>query len=237
MNNKIYTIGYAGKTIELFIECLKINKIDCVIDVRSSPFSKTFPSFNKDKLKESLKKEEILYAHFGAEFGARRNEEEAYSSSCSLTGEKSIQVNFERVYSTELFQKGVERLNNALNQGYNVCLMCSEKHPLDCHRFWMIAYYFHQLNQGYSIINIVDENINQSFEDVINEVNIINEKNKFEKANGTTDMVFLFEEDLPTPLWVKSWKNFFNSNEPEISKKQYLMNVKIGYKKGDNEND
>ena len=56
MEHTLYTIGYAAKDIDSFIACLKEHGITCLVDVRSSPFSKTFPGFDKPHLKEFLKK-------------------------------------------------------------------------------------------------------------------------------------------------------------------------------------
>jgi len=38
--NSIYTIVYSGFKIDDFISAIKTNNISCVIDVRSSPYSK-----------------------------------------------------------------------------------------------------------------------------------------------------------------------------------------------------
>ena len=44
---KIYTIGHSNKAIEDFVNKLTENKVDTVVDVRSIPFSKYNPQFNR----------------------------------------------------------------------------------------------------------------------------------------------------------------------------------------------
>ena len=179
MNDTIYTIGYGGKDIDTFVKCLKKNGVDCIVDVRSYPFSKTFPMFDKARLEQTLKKENILYAHFGKEFGARRIEKEAYLLSYNLKGELKEQVSFNEVYKLSAFNKGVERTLSAIKQGYKVCFMCSEKHPVDCHRFWMVAFFFQYKLLKFNVVNIISENNNETFEDVLEQVDLEKEQAKF----------------------------------------------------------
>ena len=236
MEHKLYTIGYATKEIETFVSLLKQNNITCLIDVRSSPFSKTFSDYDKPKLKEKLKSEGILYAHFGEEFGARRIENDAYSISYNLKGEKKEQVDFSKVYSLPAFQKGVKRVFKALEQGYRICFMCSEKYPVDCHRFWMVAYYFATLSMQFEIINIISEEETQSFNDVLKEVDLLKEKASFYKQHDE-ELNPCSLVNIPVPSWVQYWDDFFSSNEHEDNKKQKFSNIRIGYAKGGEEND
>lgn len=235
MNKTLYTIGYAGKQIDEFIKLLKIHGITCLIDVRTSPFSKTFSEYDKNRLKETLKANNILYAHFGEEFGARRVEQEAYTLSYNLKGEQFEQVDFSKVENLPSFRKGVDRIFNAVEQGFKICFMCSEKHPIDCHRFWLVAYYFATLSDYFDIINIISENETQTFMDVINEVDLASEKKKFYKEHNELQSVSLIQLDIPK--WVQYWDKFFSNNESDVRKKWVYSNNRIGYKKGFDEND
>ena len=74
----LYTVGHSVHTIDNFIDILRINEINAVADVRSSPFSKFTPQFNRDSLEKSLLNHGIHYVFLGAELGARRDEFESY---------------------------------------------------------------------------------------------------------------------------------------------------------------
>jgi uncharacterized protein (DUF488 family) len=146
----IYTIGHSTQSIEDFYELLLHYNIDCIIDIRSSPYSQHAPQFNRENLKDFLSRKNILYAHFGDEFGARRTD-----CLCPVikTGKEVEQVNFEIGITTPLFKKGVERIDKALIQKRKIALMCSEANPLDCHRFSFISRYFH--DNGYEVHHIL----------------------------------------------------------------------------------
>ncbi|WP_297273548.1 DUF488 domain-containing protein [uncultured Bacteroides sp.] len=152
--DKIYTVGHSIQSIDEFYEMLYNYGINCIIDVRSIPFSQRVPQFNKEVLKQFLNRCGIIYAHFGTEFGARRTD-------CLIhiikDGIDIQQVNFEKGTTTFDFQRGIQRLNNALSQGRTICLMCTESNPLDCHRFSFISRYLYDNN--YDVAHIVRDKL------------------------------------------------------------------------------
>ena len=50
----IYTIGHSTHSIENFIKLLKSRGITAIADVRSSPYSRFQPQFNRELLTKSL---------------------------------------------------------------------------------------------------------------------------------------------------------------------------------------
>lgn len=132
MEKTVFTVGHSNHTLEYFLKILQLHRINCIIDVRSVPYSRIVPQFNKDLLVSSLKINNIVYAHFAKEFGARHTK-------LSLLDENG-KVDFDKIRASDEFKQGVVRLENALRIGYRVALMCSEANPFDCHRFSMISY-------------------------------------------------------------------------------------------------
>ena len=130
---KLYTVGHSSHTQEAFLQLLQENDVDSIVDVRSVPASKFAPQFNQDALESFLRHHGMTYYFFGHEFGARRTD--AFNS--------DGQVDFELAVNTNLFQQGVERLRPLLSNRH-VALMCSEANPLECHRFALVARYFHE---------------------------------------------------------------------------------------------
>ena len=57
-----YTIGYEGLGIKRFIQILKENKIQTLVDVRYNPFSMNL-DFRKKKLTEHLEQNGMAYFH------------------------------------------------------------------------------------------------------------------------------------------------------------------------------
>ena len=140
--NRIFTLGHSNGTQEELLSLLRLADINCVIDVRSVPASAYTPQFNKDPLSRFLKKNGVVYMHFGEEFGARRHD--AYVNG---------QVNFEKAVQTPAFQRGVDRIRHGIEKGYRIAFMCSEANPLSCHRFAMVSRYFH--DNGFDIQHIL----------------------------------------------------------------------------------
>ncbi len=149
----VFSIGHSTRKIDYFISLLNKFGINCVIDVRSSPYSRIAPQYNKFSLSSVLKEYKIICLHFGKEFGARHTKS-------SLLDEDG-KVDFDKVRETTEFKHGVQRLKNGLDRGYKIALMCSEANPFDCHRFTMISYQLvkegmhvnHILQNGKSVDN------------------------------------------------------------------------------------
>lgn len=137
MINTIYTIGYTGFTIDKFIEKLKKEKINAVIDVRSTPYSRYYTDFNKENLYNVLKKNKIYYKNYAKEFGARQNDLKYYPNGY---------LDFELFSKSESFLSGINKLQNAMKRNYKFVLMCSEKNPIMCHRAILVSRAFYKLN-------------------------------------------------------------------------------------------
>ncbi len=127
----LFTIGHSTHQIDFFLKRLKEHHIDCLIDVRSHPFSNIAPQFNKPLLYKTLQTNKISYAHMPDEFGARRTEKAFLNH--------DGKVDFEKVREGDAFKRGVERIKNGLSKGFNIALMCAEADPFICHRFSMIS--------------------------------------------------------------------------------------------------
>lgn len=142
---KVYTIGHSNQSLDDFYEMLQCKGITCIIDVRSMPYSKYTSQFNKENISSYLRRKGVLYAHFGIEFGARRDdcliERTVIKNKHQV---HQLQVDFLEGMKTTNFLHGVERLSKALSCGYTVSLMCSEANPLECHRFSFLSRYLYE---------------------------------------------------------------------------------------------
>lgn len=129
MHNTIFTVGHSTHEIGKFIGLLKMHDITAICDVRSSPYSRFNPQYNRESLKASLLKNGIKYAFLGKEFGARSDDPTCYQNG---------KVQYDRLAKTELFQRGLERLQKGARD-YNIALVCAEKDPIECHRTILVA--------------------------------------------------------------------------------------------------
>ena len=127
----IYTIGHSSHDNIYFLQLLKKYNIDCIVDIRSVPFSKYVPHFNKNVIKKFLTFHRIQYIYMADEFGAIREDKNLFSPKGYL--------DFDVIKHTKVFKDGIKRLNVGIDKGYTISLMCAEKDPLNCHRSIMIA--------------------------------------------------------------------------------------------------
>ncbi len=146
MANAVYTIGHSTHSIDEFLGLLKQHGIDVIADVRSAPYSRFNPQFNKDALSKSLRDIGIKYVFLGEELGARSSD-----SSCYKDG----QVQFGALANTELFKSGIERIRLGVERDYKMALMCAEKDPLDCHRTVLVARNLER--EGFNITHILSD--------------------------------------------------------------------------------
>lgn len=143
----IYTIGHSTHPPEYFLELLQTHQIDSIVDVRSVPASKFNPQYNQKPLSALLRQHGIRYLHFPKEFGARQTDPEVLDE----TGT----VDFQKVRQSDAFQEGIRRLENGLERGYRIALLCSEAEPFDCHRFVMVSAHLTQM--GYAVSHILKD--------------------------------------------------------------------------------
>lgn len=126
----IYTIGYGGRSIEIFIELLHKYEIDFLIDIRSQPYSRISPQFSKGMLEKNLKQHHIRYVFMGDTLGGRPKDD-----TCYVDG----RVDYSKVREKEFYQQGIDRLHIVWEKQISVVLMCAETKPQDCHRSKLIG--------------------------------------------------------------------------------------------------
>lgn len=125
----VYTVGHSTHPLDTFLGLLKQHGASAIADVRSSPFSRFNPQFNKDALECALKANGIKYVFLGRELGARSDDPACYENG---------RVQYGRLAKTELFESGLSRVMRGA-QTHRIALMCAEKEPLDCHRTLLVA--------------------------------------------------------------------------------------------------
>ena len=132
-----------------FILSLLKADINAVVDVRSSPYSKVFPDFNKDKIYITLKRNHIFYIPMSDQLGARPNNNAVYTNN---------QVDFIKMFESSSFLEGCSRIKEGL-ANYTVCLMCSERDPITCHRAILVSYSIKRLYPQVDIFHILPNKI------------------------------------------------------------------------------
>jgi hypothetical protein len=127
---RLFSVGHSNQELPQLIAPLRRAGVTAVADVRSVPYSRRLPQFNKAELESALRESGMTYFFLGEQLGGRPRSRDLYGA--------DGRVDYERVRATARFRSGLERLLNELDQ-HVIAMLCSEEDPLDCHRGLMIT--------------------------------------------------------------------------------------------------
>ncbi len=116
----IFSICPGNESLSGFIERLKKWNIECLVDLRSQPYSEYVPHFNRESLSSSVQRENIDYLYFGDKLGGRP------------TG------GFEKFHASAAFKENIDLLLRQIGKKSSA-LMCSEFDISKCHRRFIIV--------------------------------------------------------------------------------------------------
>lgn len=122
----IFTIGHSNYSIDKFLDMLKFFSINCVVDIRGTPYSKYNVQYNKEAIEQKLTSSGYVYIYMAKEFAVQRENRSLYT--------KDGYADFEKVVEDEDFLKGIERLKIGCAKGYRIALMGAMQDPINCHR-------------------------------------------------------------------------------------------------------
>jgi uncharacterized protein (DUF488 family) len=126
---RVWTIGHSAHSWERFITLVRNAGITAVADVRTSPYSRFSPHFNRDEVRDELRRDGISYVFLGKELGGRPTGQRFYCEGVA---------DYEKMAHTEDFKKGLERVIEGAKK-FKIALMCSEQDPMDCHRCLLVG--------------------------------------------------------------------------------------------------
>jgi uncharacterized protein (DUF488 family) len=126
----LFSIGHSNITAAQFTAMLRAaGGVDAIADVRSLPVSRFCPWFSQKNLAPLLAGENIGYLFFGETLGGRPSDPAFYCDGIA---------DYEAMAKAPSFKAGIDRVL-AEAARHHLCLMCSEREPLDCHRCLLVA--------------------------------------------------------------------------------------------------
>jgi len=125
----IYTIGHSTHAVEEFLEMLKTNGIEGVVDVRTIPKSRHNPQFSSDALEQSLRASGLGYVHMGGLGGLRRTKKDSVNQGWKNASFRG----FADYMQTKEFEEGLMALIELAGKR-KTAIMCAEAVPWRCHR-------------------------------------------------------------------------------------------------------
>jgi uncharacterized protein (DUF488 family) len=140
---RVLTIGHSNHSFDDFARLLQQHGVTALADVRSAPFSRFVPQYNRNALQDGLTERGIRYVFLGRELGARTDDR-----TCYVDG----RVQYSRLAKTTAFEAGIDRVMKGA-RGERIAIMCAEKDPLDCHRTLLVAQAL--VNHGVAVDHIL----------------------------------------------------------------------------------
>ena len=125
----VLTIGHSNHAVADFLALLRQHAVSAVADVRSAPYSRFNPQFNRETLRRALTDADIAYVYLGRELGGRSDDPACY---------RDGRICYDRVAETQNFKDGLRRLETGMAE-HRIALMCAEKEPLHCHRTLLVS--------------------------------------------------------------------------------------------------
>jgi uncharacterized protein (DUF488 family) len=150
MTRTVYTVGHSNGTAEHLLELLREYGVEAVVDVRSQPYSRYNPQFNREEIAAFLKSSSVEYVFLGRELGARSDDPSCY---------REGRAQYSLIAKSALFASGIQRLLAGMER-FRVAIMCAEKDPIGCHRTILISRHLHEM--GIDVRHILE---NGSLED------------------------------------------------------------------------
>jgi len=137
---KLYTIGHSNHNIEKFVSLLDENGIALLVDVRTAPYSRYNPQFNKENLQHVLSEHWIEYAYAGKFLGGRPSDPTCYKDhKLPEDGADYLHmVDYPEVMKHSWFIKGIDHLLD-MSDERTTAIMCSEEDPAECHRHHLVS--------------------------------------------------------------------------------------------------
>jgi uncharacterized protein (DUF488 family) len=139
---ELYTIGHSNHPVDKFIQLLVEHRVMHLVDVRSIPYSRFHPQFNKTALPQVLLEHSIAYTWAGEALGGRPKDPSCYKQGKlpSKPGEYLHEVSYPDVMQRPWFVEGIQCLLETASQQVT-CILCAEKDAARCHRHHLIARY------------------------------------------------------------------------------------------------
>ncbi len=172
----IWTLGHSNHPVEVVLDLLVRHRIEVLVDVRSSPYSRYASQFNREAFRPALKNHGIQYLYLGDLLGGRTEDRRFYDD--------EGRVLYGRLAESPGFRQGIERLLVGI-QKFRTAILCGEENPAECHRRLLVGRVLQQ--RGAQVVHIRGDGRAQT------EVELAAEE-KFQKTKG---QLALFETEEP----------------------------------------
>ena len=126
----VWTVGHSNHDVGAFLALVQRHQVTHLMDVRSHPYSRYAPHFNRDELKSSIEACDIRYAFLGSALGGRpRREDQLDAEGHAL---------YDRMATEPIFSEAIDEILHGASE-HRIALLCSCGQPRDCHRRLLVG--------------------------------------------------------------------------------------------------
>jgi uncharacterized protein (DUF488 family) len=126
----IWTVGHSNLALGRALDLLAEQRIDHVLDVRSHPYSRFAPHFNREELGAAVEASGRTYVFLGMSFGGRPQRDEHYDDEGHAV--------YGAMAAEPAFQSAIEAVIRGAKD-HRLALLCSCGRPDNCHRRLLIG--------------------------------------------------------------------------------------------------
>ncbi len=146
VESAIYTIGHGDASFTDVAALLDLHLVQTVVDVRSQPWSRHAPDFNRETLARLAAAAGLGYRWMGDRLGGRPTAPDLLDVDGA--------PDWQRVAATATFQAGIAEAAE-LARGGRTAVMCAERDPTHCHRTRLLAPTF--ATAGLQVVHILPD--------------------------------------------------------------------------------
>ena len=128
---QLFSIGHSNIPVERFIALLQKHAIVTLCDVRSTPWSRFAPQFNRSAIALLLREAGITYIFMGAALGGKPDDP-------ALRTEDGAFADYQKIAASPAFARGLDTLI-AHARAAPTAFMCSEADYHTCHRHRLLV--------------------------------------------------------------------------------------------------
>lgn len=177
----VFTAGFSNLPQERFLNNLRTYDIQVLVDVRSRPYSRHAPQFNKEQVEALSRDWGLRYLYLGRELGGMPENPDLYDG--------QGYVLYDRVAAQPWFEAGIALVLRDLAQGCRLTLACAEDNPRRCHRRLLLGRVLRE--RGIGVAHILANG------SLISESELLDE----EAAHPRQLSLFGTEVAVPAPQW------------------------------------
>jgi uncharacterized protein (DUF488 family) len=126
----IWTVGHSNHPLETLLELLRCEQIEVVVDVRSAPYSRFAPHFNREALAPAIEADDLRYLYLGDALGGRPRPPDHYDAEGHAL--------YSAMAEQPEFKEAIARLLRGA-RSHRIALLCAEADPSECHRRLLVG--------------------------------------------------------------------------------------------------